>query len=136
VRPTIELIGILEREAANFAGSTTAQTKIGIAVRVKEGGPVGDTVVWHDAKDRQAVLEILLKNGGEPVGLIGIADYVSRVGGITIYSSLFEEYREDLAAKTALKKICLEWGHEIRRQLAQCGGTKAISFGDSSDWLQ
>lgn len=41
MRPAIELIGILEREAAAFAATTTAQTMMGIAVRLKEGGPVG-----------------------------------------------------------------------------------------------
>jgi hypothetical protein len=48
-----ELMRTLEEAAAEFAASTPAQTRVGIAVSVKEGGPVGDTVVWHDAKDRQ-----------------------------------------------------------------------------------
>jgi hypothetical protein len=131
-----ELVRALEKDAAHFAAKTTAQTKVGIAVSVKEGRPVGSTVVWADAKDGEAILEVLLKNGGWPVGLIGTADRVSSGGGITIYSLLFEEYRDDLGAKTALKKICLDWGHEIRRQIAQCGDTKGITFGASSDWLQ
>lgn len=134
MKPASELVTTLEREASDFARSTTAQTRMGIAVRLKadETG----RIVWSDSKNSVAMLEALIKSGGEPIGLIRIADNASSGGKIMIDSSIFKEYREDLATKTALKKICRSWGDEILRQLSECGEPKATYFGDSCDWLQ
>ena len=43
MKPASELVAILEREASDFARSTTAQTRMGIAVRL-EGGQTGPLV--------------------------------------------------------------------------------------------
>jgi len=129
MRSASELIGTLEREAADFAVSTTAQTRLGIAVRSRAGG----TVVWRDAKDRQPVLDALLKKGGEALGLVLVVDDDSHV---TISSSLFEEHRGEVAARAALQNICRTWYEEILKRLQQCGDAKGIDFSNASELLQ
>jgi hypothetical protein len=122
MRSVGELMGIFEKEI-DVEASTTAISRVGIGVSSKDGG----TVVWHDPANCQDVLDTLPKNGGEVIGLIRITDNAPSGGGITINPALFEEYREDLAAKTALNKISLDLGDDIRKQLAQCGHTRVIS---------
>jgi len=122
MRSVGELMGIFEKEI-DSAASTTAITRVGIGVRSKDGG----TVVWHDPYDCRERLEVLLKNGGEPVGLIRITDNAPSGGGITIEPSPFEEYREDPAAKTALEKVCFDVGDELRKRFTERGHTRVIS---------
>ena len=131
MRTAIEFMGILEKEAANLAASTTAQTRVGIVVQ-QDSEPFGGNVVWHDGMYRQAHLDALLKNGGEPVGLIRIDDNVSDEGKISISSRTFDECRGDSVAEMALWKMCRTWYHKMLDDLAWCFGddVKGVRVGD------
>ena len=120
-----ELLEILESEAADFAGSTTAQTKVGIAVSSKMGDEYGH-VVWQDEQDRQRKLEALMRNGGEALGLILVSDSVLVSGTITIASSLFDDHALDPKVSRAINRICRKWAYHFREQLARCGTAKII----------
>jgi hypothetical protein len=127
-----ELVAILEGEALNFARSTTAQTKIGIAVRLREDET--GRIVWSDGKNGQAILDSLMENGGEPIGLIRVSDAIATGGGITVTSALFGECVPDRAAQMALNKICRSWALFCRDQLAQSGSAKIIAHTDMCSW--
>jgi hypothetical protein len=132
-KSAVELIRDLDEQATDFASSTVAQTRMGVVVRAKDSGKI----VWHDDQKRETELDTLVKDGWEPIGLIRVADHTRNGGKITIDSCLFEEYRGDLATKTAMKSVCRSWGDSLIDRLAQCGGhPKATYFGGPSDWLQ
>jgi hypothetical protein len=140
---TTELISMLDREESELvswldcddwnaycdalggADSTQPRIGVGIVVRSEKGG----SIVWGYDKDRQAVLDSLVKDGGEPIGMIK----VSRDDGKTaVESILFDEYVGDPSAKPALSRICREFGKAHLRERLEAGyGLRVRYFADN-----
>lgn len=128
---TTELIQKLDFEASKLAKSTIVQTAVGIAVTSenKQG------IVWSYDDDRQVALEALVKEGGEPIGMVKLSE---EDGKIAISSSLYPEFFGDLSMKSTLKTICREFGNRLleRCERAAGGPLKYRYFEDPSGWLQ
>jgi hypothetical protein len=127
-----ELVAILEREASEFARSTTAQTRMGIAVRLIGGQP--GALVWSDW-DVRAHLDSWTALGAQPVGLIRVSNAIATTGKFTVASSPFEEHASSPAAETDLYEMCRYWALHFRDELAWCGFTKIATIkGEPGSW--
>ncbi len=103
-----------------------------MGILVRSGKQKG--IVWSYDEDCHAALNSLVKDGGEPIGMIRVSD---NGGKIAVDSQLFDEYADDPFAKMALKKICRGYGDRLIERLAQSGGVKRVKcFEDPSGWLQ
>lgn len=106
-RSTIDLINEMEREAAEHDFDV-----LGIAVGFDD-----DTkFVFASDNDRLEKLNELVRNGGEPIGLLGFLPSESR-GTAAFYSRPFEEYADQEWVRGYLNQLI----ERLRRALQQMG---------------
>lgn len=121
-----ELISQLEEEASKYEQTAVGKVSMGIAVR-KADEIYGGAIVWREHETPLAWLESLMRCGGEPIGLALVVDKTSTGGGLSISSSLYEEYASDVRAQSDLSEICEDLGLHLRDQLSFCGDAKIVA---------
>jgi hypothetical protein len=140
MKSTTELISMLDREESELvswldcdewnaycdalggAGSVRPRIGVGIVVESQKGG----SIVWGYNKDRRAVLDSLVREGGNPLGMIQV---FPNNGKIAIGSTLFSEHEGDPSAQSLLEGICHAFGNGHLEHMLQMGyGPKVRYF--------